>query len=71
MNNIIYIKTDPILLEFDNSVDKNSAKKMLAFKYFNGCMSELESYLEKNNQYISNDLVNDYFIPKSQLELAF
>ena len=34
-------------------------------------MSELESYLEKNNQYISNDLVNDYFIPKSQLELAF
>ena len=33
MNNVIYIKKDPILIEFDNSVDK-TAKKMLAFKYF-------------------------------------
>ena len=28
MNNIIYIKKDPILVELDDSVDKKSAKRM-------------------------------------------
>ena len=35
MNNIIYLKNDPILVELNDSVDKKSAKKMIAFKYFN------------------------------------
>ena len=49
MNNVIYIKKDPILIEFDNSVDKTSAKKMLAFKYFNNNINLLDDYLNKNN----------------------
>ena len=49
MNNVIYIKKDPILIEFDNSVDKQSAKKMLAFKYFNNNVNLLDDYLDKNN----------------------
>ena len=49
MNNVIYIKKDPILIEFDNSVDKTTAKKMLAFKYFNNNINLLDEYLNKNN----------------------
>ena len=49
MNNVIYIKKDPILIEFDNSVDKTAAKKMLAFKYFNNNINLLDEYLNKNN----------------------
>ena len=60
MNNVIYIKKDPILIEFDNSVDKQSAKKMLAFKYFNNNVNLLDDYLDKNN--IKNLL---YLIKKS------
>ena len=44
MNNVIYIKKDPILIEFDNSIDKKSAKKMLAFKYFNNNENLLDDY---------------------------
>ena len=36
MSNLIYLKKDPILMELDSSVDKDSTKKMLAFKFFNG-----------------------------------
>ena len=49
MNNVIYIKKDPILIEFDNSVDKTAAKKMLAFKCFNNNINLLDEYLNKNN----------------------
>ena len=49
MNNIIYIKKDPILVELDNSVDKKSAKRMIAFKYFNNNENLLNEYLDKSN----------------------
>ena len=49
MNNIIYIKKDPILVELDNSVDKKSAKRMIAFKYFNNNENLLNEYLDKTN----------------------
>ena len=49
MNNIIYIKKDPILQELDNSIDKASAKRMLAFKHFNNDLDMLDNYLNKNN----------------------
>ena len=39
MNNLLYLNKDPILTEFNNSVDKESTKKMLAFKYFNNNLS--------------------------------
>ena len=35
MNNVVYINNDPILMELDSSVDRNSTMKMIAFKYFN------------------------------------
>ena len=49
MNNIIYINKDPILQELDNSIDKASAKRMLAFKHFNNDLDMLDNYLNKNN----------------------
>ncbi len=49
MNNIIYINKDPILQELDNSIDKASAKRMLAFKHFNNDLDMLDIYLNKNN----------------------
>ena len=55
MNNVIYIKKDPILIEFDNSVDKTAAKKMLAFKYFNNNINLLDEYLNKNNYQIQSE----------------
>ena len=44
MNNLIYLNKDPILMELNSSVDKNSTKKMLAFKFFNGDEGLLEEY---------------------------
>ena len=72
MNNIIYLKNDPILVEFDESIDKNSAKKMIAFKYFNNDIGLLDNYL-KNNDRPDNqhDYSNKTLIPKSQLEFSF
>ena len=49
MNNIIYIKKDPILVELDDSVDKKSAKRRIAFKYFNNNENVLNEYLDKTN----------------------
>ena len=49
MNNIIYINKDPILQELDNSIDKASAKRMLAFKHFNNDLDMLDSYLNDIN----------------------
>ena len=49
MNNIIYINKDPIVQELDNSIDKASAKRMLAFKHFNNDLDMLDNYLNKNN----------------------
>ena len=72
MNNIIYIKKDPILQELDNSIDKASAKRMLAFKHFNNNLDMLDNYLNKNN--ISNkrkQKVMENVKEKQQLEFSF
>tara|TARA_Y100000768_G_scaffold219266_1_gene165301 strand:- start:134 stop:352 length:219 start_codon:yes stop_codon:yes gene_type:complete len=72
MNNLIYLNQDPILMELNSSVDKNSAKKMLAFKFFNGDVCRLEKYLKDNSNEISDAPYNCNFIePKSQLEFTF
>ena len=72
MNNLIYLNKDPILMELNSSVDKNSAKKMLAFKFFNGDVGLLEEYLSDNtNETVNNSYNNDFTEPKSQLEFSF
>jgi hypothetical protein len=72
MNNLIYLKKDPILMELNSSVDKNSAKKMLAFKFFNGDEALLEEYLTDNTyETVNNSYNNDFIEPKSQLEFSF
>ena len=71
MNNVIYIKKDPILIEFDNSVDKKSAKKMLAFKYFNNNENLLDDYLNKNDIKNSDVFNKQNFESMSQLEFSF
>ena len=71
MNNVIYIKKDPILIEFDNSVDKTAAKKMLAFKYFNNNINLLDEYLNKNNLNNSDVFSRKNFESISQLQFSF
>ena len=72
MNNLIYLNKDPILIELDSSVDKNSAKKMLAFKFFNGNEELLDKYLKDNTyETVNNSYNNDFIEPKSQLEFSF
>ena len=34
MNNLVYLNNDPILVELDSSVDRESTMKMIAFKYY-------------------------------------
>ena len=72
MNKIIYINKDPILQELDNSIDKASAKRMLAFKHFNNDLDMLDNYLNKNNP---SDKRKQKLIKnvkeKPQLEFAF
>tara|TARA_Y100000768_G_scaffold30074_1_gene19951 strand:+ start:496 stop:714 length:219 start_codon:yes stop_codon:yes gene_type:complete len=72
MNNLIYLNQDPILFELNSSVDKNSTKKMLAFKFFNGDEKLLEEYL-KDHSYETSDTSykNTFMEPKSQLEFSF
>jgi hypothetical protein len=71
MNNIIYIKKDPILIEFDNSIDKQSTKKMLAFKYFNNNLNLLNDYLDKNISKKTIIKSKNNFKHKAQLEFYF
>jgi|TARA_B100000530_G_C15582523_1_gene339022 hypothetical protein len=71
MSNLIYIKKDPILIELDNSVDKQSTKKMLAFKYFNNNVNLLDEYLDKNNKKKSDVIDRKNFKSISQLEFSF
>ena len=72
MNNLIFLKNDPILIELNSSVDKSSTKKMLAFKFFNGNEELLDKYL-KDNAYetVNNSHNSDLIEPKSQLEFSF
>ena len=71
MSNLIYIKKDPILIELDNSVDKQSTKKMLAFKYFNNNVNLLDEYLDNNNKKKSDVIDRKNFKSVSQLEFSF
>jgi hypothetical protein len=72
MNNIIYLQNDPILVELNDSVDKRSAKRMIAFKYFNNDINLLNDYLkDKDNSENYNAYPNKLLNPKSQLEFSF
>ena len=72
MSNLIYLKKDPILMELDSSVDKDSTKKMLAFKFFNGDERLLDNYLKENTyEPVNNTYNKDLIEPKSQLEFSF
>ena len=72
MSNLIYLKKDPILMELDSSVDKDSTKKMLAFKFFNGDERLLDIYLKENIlEPVNNTYNKDLIEPKSQLEFSF
>ena len=72
MNNLIYFNKDPILIELNSSVDKSSAKKMLAFKFFNGNEKLLDKYLKDNTyETVNNSYNSDLIEPKSQLEFSF
>tara|TARA_B100001063_G_scaffold176803_1_gene165741 strand:- start:1336 stop:1554 length:219 start_codon:yes stop_codon:yes gene_type:complete len=72
MNNIIYLQNDPILAELNDSVDKKSAKRMIAFKYFNNDIGLLNDYLkDKDKSENNNTYVNKILNPKSQLEFSF
>ena len=72
MSNLIYLKKDPILMELDSSVDKDSTKKMLAFKFFNGDQRLLDNYLKENtHEPVKNSYNKDLIEPKSQLEFSF
>ena len=72
MSNLIYLKKDPILMELDSSVDKDSTKKMLAFKFFNGDERLLDIYLQENiHEPVNNSYNKDLIEPKSQLEFSF
>jgi len=70
MNNIIKFQPkDVVLKELECSIDKESTKKMLAFKYFNNDFNALTNFLNKHQnsdiQYVS------YIEPKRQLEFSF
>tara|TARA_Y100000996_G_scaffold234906_1_gene184772 strand:+ start:977 stop:1192 length:216 start_codon:yes stop_codon:yes gene_type:complete len=71
MNNIIYLKKDPILVELENSVDKDSVKKMIAFKYFNNNLKLLDDYLNINNDNDGIKTKKNLIEPTSQLEFSF
>ena len=72
MNNIIYLQNDPILAELNDSVDKKSAKRMIAFKYFNNDIGLLNDYLkDKDKSECNHTYVNKILNPKSQLEFSF
>ena len=71
MNNIIYLKKDPILVELENSVDRDSVKKMIAFKYFNNNLKLLDDYLNINNDNDEIKTKKNLIEPTSQLEFLF
>jgi hypothetical protein len=70
MDNVIKLKPkDIVLKELECSIDKESTKKMLAFKYFNNDSNALTNFLNKQKnsevQYVN------YIEPKRQLEFSF
>ena len=69
MKNLNLQNIDPILKKLDEAIDKKSAKRMLAFQYFNNNMNELSIYLNSCNYYLDNTL--NLVEPKVQLEFRF
>ena len=54
MNNVINIKfQDAIISQWEEAVDKESAEKTLAFKYFNGNKEDLANYLFPKDNIVS------------------
>ena len=72
MSNLICLNNDPVLNELNSSIDKKSAKKMIAFKYFSGNKELLDRYLEQYYSELNDNLSENNFIEvKSQLEFSF
>ena len=71
MNNVIYLNNDPIIIELSNAIDKDSTKRMLAFKYFDNNEDLLNDYLLENCPEEAKKDKNLYIKPISQLELPF
>ena len=71
MNNVIYLNSDPILIELSNAIDKSATKRMLAFKYFDNNEDLLNNYLLENCPEEAKKEKNLFIKPISQLELPF
>lgn len=72
MNSILCLDKDPILTELNSSVDKESTKKMLAFKYFNSNLSMLNDYLNNDKKLKNKTSANKKAIKSNtQLEFSF
>ena len=70
MNNVIQLNISNSIIEsLEESVDKSSTKKTLAFKYFNNSIDELDSYLKNLNVSVFES--NLYQEPVKQLEFTF
>tara|TARA_X000001036_G_scaffold311925_1_gene290512 strand:- start:198 stop:431 length:234 start_codon:yes stop_codon:yes gene_type:complete len=55
MNNIIHIhKSDPIIEQWNTAIDKDAAFKTIAFKFFGGDSSKLDSYLQTFGQIVES-----------------
>ena len=72
MNSLLCLNKDPILTELNSSVDKESTKKMLAFKYFNSNLSMLNDYLNNDKKLKNKTSANKKAIKSNtQLEFSF
>ena len=55
MSNLININfQDTIISQWEDAVDKESAEKTLAFKYFNGSKEDLYNYLFQKDAIVSS-----------------
>ena len=69
MSNVINISfQDSIISQWEEAVDKKSAEKTLAFKYFNGNEEDLNNYLFPRDSVVSANN-NFCFANCKQLEL--
>ena len=70
MNNVIQLNISSSIIEsLEESVDKSSTKKTLAFKYYNNSINELDTYMK--NLKVSDYESNVYQEPVKQLEFSF
>ena len=69
MNNVINLNfQDSIISQWEEAVDKESAEKTLAFKYFNGNKEDLVNYLFPKDNIVSAKRTSS-FANCQQLEL--